>query len=133
MDLSIFRRAVDRRQLGETEARALAALRLWVMARKCGRGPGPAIEERLGSAQAVIRLQLMLEKIGAAWPEPFLVSPPCCRRLSLDEAVFVEMLQLGRAGDRAGFDRLLAEMIPGEARERLFLSAVALSIAPGGR
>ena len=33
------------------------------------------------------------------------------------------MLRLGRLGDRPAFDRLLAEMIPADARERLFVSA----------
>ena len=37
------------------------------------------------------------------------------------------MLSLGRRADRPGFDRLLADMIPSDERERLYLSAKVLS------
>ena len=37
------------------------------------------------------------------------------------------MLRLGRKGDRPTFDRLLAEMIPADERERLFISAAVIN------
>ena len=112
--------------LAATERRIARALRLWVMARKSGRCPMQAVAGTLGSLQAAAHLHLLLEEIGAAWPEPFAVGPPCCRCLSHDEALLADMVRLGAAGDRPAFDRLLAEMLPDDARERLFLSVSVL-------
>lgn len=125
LDLLLERR--DIAALPPEEARVAHALRLWVVMRKTGRCPMRAVAGRLGSMQAAAHLHLMLEEIGAAWPEPFAVSPPCCRYLSHDEALFADMIRLGRAGDRPGFDRQLAEMLPEDERACLFLSARVLS------
>lgn len=109
-------------------ARRIAqALRLWVTVRRSGRCAMQAVGESLGSLRAAAHFHLLLEEIGAAWPEPFAVSPPCCRRLSHDEALLADMIRLGGAGDRAEFDRLLSEMLPGDERERLFHSAWVLT------
>ena len=104
------------------EARIAASLRLWVALNKLGRCPLTAVSDRLGDARAAAHLHLLLEEIGAAWPDPFRVAPPCCPRLSHDEALVLDMVRLGGRGDRPGFDQLLAEMIPADMRERLFLS-----------
>lgn len=111
------------------EARLATSLRLWVVLSKLGRCPMSAVADRLGDARAAAHLHLLLEEIGAAWPDPFCVAPPCCPRLSHDEALVIDMIGLGGRGDRPGFDRLLAEMIPADMRERLFLSASVLSRA----
>jgi len=114
-------------EMAGREARLVGALRLWVVMNKLGRCPMQAVADRLGDARAAAHLHLMLEEIGAAWPDPFCVAPPCCRRLSHDEALVIDMLRFGAAEDRPGFDRLLAEMIPADMRERLYLSASVLS------
>ena len=117
----------DMRDLPAQEARVAASLRLWVVMHKLGRCPMQAVADRLGDARAAAHLHLLLEEIGAAWPDPFCVAPPCCPRLSHDEALVIDMVRLGGRGDRPGFDRLIAEMIPADMRERLFLSASVLS------
>lgn len=119
-------RAPDLRHLAAGDAGLAAALRLWVTLGKLGRCPMQAVADRLGSVRAAAHFHLMLEEIGAAWPEPFCVAPLCCSRLSHDEALVLEMVALGRAGDRPGFDRLLGEMLGADIRERLFLSASVL-------
>jgi hypothetical protein len=115
------------------EARIISALRLWVVMNKLGRPPMQMVTERLGSARAAAHLHLLIEEIGAAWPEPFCVSPPCCRRLSHDEATLGAMVAIAGGGDRRGFDRLLEDLLPPEVRERLFLSSamVASNVASG--
>ena len=120
-------RTPDMGEMAGREARVVGALRLWVVMNKLGRCPMRAVSDRLGDARAAAHLHLMLEEIGAAWPDPFCVAPPCCRRLSHDEALVIDMLRFGSAEDRPGFDRLLAEMIPADMRERLYLSASVLS------
>ena len=63
----------------------------------------------------------------AVWPDAFSVIPPCCPRLSHDEGTFAEMLRLAPRGERVAFDRLLAEMLAADPRERLFHAAQVLS------
>jgi hypothetical protein len=109
------------------QARVVGALRHWVIARKLGHCPVAAMLGRLGSRRAAAHLHLLIEEIGAAWPDAFAVSPPCCPRLSHDEAVLAQMAALAACDDRPGFDRLLCDLIPGDARERLFLSSAVLS------
>lgn len=122
-DIDLLTRTPDLRALPEGEARIATALRLWVVTAKLGRCPLAAMEERLGSPRAAAGLYVLLETIGAAWAEPFCVSPPCCPRLSHDEALVLDMLRLAGRGDRAGFDRLLSDLFPGDLRDRLFGSA----------
>lgn len=110
-------------ELSEEEARVARALRLWVAMRGMGRCPVPAVADRMGSRRAAAHFRLLLDQIAAAWPEPFAVSPPCCCRLSHDEAMLVDMIRLAGRGDRPSFDLLTREMLPADARERLFLSA----------
>lgn len=117
----------DLRTMAAQGARIVASLRLWVVMNKLGRCPMQAVADRLGNVRAAAHLHLMLEEVGAAWPDPFCIAPPCCPRLSHDEALIVDMVRLGGRGDRPGFDRLLAEMIPADMRDRLFLSASVLS------
>jgi hypothetical protein len=119
-------------ELERGEARILGALRQWVVASRSGRCPIAAAGARLGSKRAAAHLHLLLEEMGSAWPDPFAVSPPCCPRLSHDEALFAQMMAAAGQGDRPGFDRLLSDLLPGDARERLFLSARVLNGVLGG-
>lgn len=119
----------DLRTMPAAEARAVMAMRLWIVMGKLGHCALRAVSERLGCARAAAHLHLMMEEIGAAWPDPFCAAPPCCPRLSHDETAAVAMLRLGGRGDRPAFDRLLGEMLPADARERLYLSATVLSEA----
>lgn len=107
------------------------AVRIWVVMGKLGRCPQQALEERLGSGRAAAHLRLMLEEVGAAWPESFCVNPPCCPRLSHDEALVIDMIEAGRRGDRPGFDRLLSDLLPADMRDRLYLSASVLARVTG--
>lgn len=114
------------REMDAPDIRLTAALRLWVVLTRLGRCPMPAIAGRLGSPRAAVHLHILLEEIGAVWPEPFCVAPPCCPRLSHDEALAVAIVRAATAPDRPAFDRLLQEMIPAKARDRLFQEAGTL-------
>jgi hypothetical protein len=119
-------RTPDFREMDGADIRLTAALRLWVVMTRLGRCPMLAVAGRLASRGAAVHLHILLEAIGAAWPEPFCVAPPCCPRLSHDEALAVAMVRVAAAQDRPAFDRLLQEMLPAEARDRLFQEAGAL-------
>ena len=119
-------RTPDIRDLDASGARLATSLRLWVVMNKLGRCPMQAVADRLESVRAAAHLHLLLEEIGAAWPDPFCIAPPCCPRLSHDEALALEMVRTAAREDRPAFDRLLREMIPADMRERLYLSAGVL-------
>lgn len=122
----------DLRAMTFPEARVVMALRLWIMMGKLGHCPLRVVTERLGCARAAAHLHLLMEEIGTAWPDPFCAAPPCCPRLSHDEALAIAMIRTGGRGDRPAFDLLLADMLPADVRERLYLSASVLSRALAG-
>ena len=132
--LDLLLSAPELDSLDDQEARIVRAVRLWAVIRRSDQCPMQPVGERLGSLRAAAHLHLLLDEVAAAWPEPFAVGPLCCRRLSHDEALLADMLRLGRRRDRPGFDRLLADMVPADERERLYLSAFVLgrAVAAGG-
>lgn len=119
----------DLRMMEASEARMVMALRLWIVLGKLGHHPLRALTDRLGCARAAAHLHMLMEEIGTAWPDPFCAASPCCPWLSHDEALAVQMLRAATRRDRPGFDRLLSEMLPGDVRERLFVSASIFSEA----
>jgi hypothetical protein len=128
-DIDLLTRTPDLRELEAPDARVAMTLRLWVVMNKLGRCPLAAMGEKLDSRRAAAHLHLMLEEIGAAWPEPFCVNPPCCPRLSHDEALVLDMIRVASRNDRPGFDRLLSDLLPADAREPLFASATLFAAA----
>lgn len=117
----------DLRTMPLRDVRLARALRRWVIARKRGACGLHAVAGAFEDQRAAAHLHLLLEEVGAAWPEPFCVSPPCCPRLSHDEALLIEMLDRAGEDDRPAFDRLLSDLLPADARDRLFRSAATLS------
>src|SRR3546814_12319415 len=94
----------------------------------------PELERRWGNILAARRYRLVVEAIGHVWPEAFAVAPPCCPRVSHDEALLAAMVGAAGAGNRANFDWLTAELLGGEAREIPFVPPGNLPPArPPGR
>ncbi len=125
LDLAHLLEPQSLNRLEEGEARLVIAARLWVGLRKRGADPNPAIALRLGSDAAAWRFWLLMEEVGTAWPEPFLVSPPCCSRMTMDEAALCDMLRAAGEANKAGFVQLLEDLLPLELAERLYNSAGA--------
>lgn len=105
----------------------VGAIRDWVVAHRQGAVPAQALKNRLGSARAAAHVELLLAEIACAWRDPFAVAPPCCPQISHDEALVADMLALAGRHDRPAFDRLLADLLPDDERERLFLSMTVLA------
>src|SRR3546814_9725654 len=80
----------------------------------------PERERRWGNILAARRYRLVVEAIGHVWPEPFAVAPPCCPRVSFDEALLAAIVGAAARRDRVQFDWLTAEMLGSDAREMLF-------------
>ncbi len=109
--------------------RLVAGLRRWAYAADGGEWPVEALRTELGCPSAAAHVQLLVEELAVAWPDPFCLSPPCCRRASHDEALLAAMLGRAAAGDQPGFDRLCADLLGCDARERLFVALTALGRA----
>ena len=110
------------RDLPVDAAQAVLALRYCILCRRAERDPMPELERRWGNILAARRYRLVVEAIGHIWPDPFAVAPPCCPRVSFDEALLAALVGAVRRDDRAAFDWLSAEMLGGDAREMLFVA-----------
>ena len=107
------------------EARMLLALRISVPLRQQGHDAIAEVTHYLGSPARSHRFLLMVEVLAAAWPEPFRIARPCCPVATFDESTMVNLLRLGAVGNRPAFDQIIADMIAGDARERLYDAMVA--------
>jgi hypothetical protein len=72
---------------------------------------------------------LLLASIGAAWPDPVAIAPPCCASLTHDEATLLGMVLAAHRHGRPVFDALLCEMLDTDARDRLFAAALVMGEA----
>lgn len=115
--------------LSDGQASLIVTARWWVTLRKRGQDPACTMAERLGSEAAAWQFWLLMEEVGAAWPDPFMVSPPCCRRLSFDEALLLDMLGEASRENRPAFFALVGEMLSLDIAERLYRSARAFLAA----
>jgi hypothetical protein len=106
------------------EAALITATRRWVMAQRHERlCPLQAAAAQLGCLQAARSLHLLLAQLGAAWPDPVAIAPPCCATLTYDEATLVGIVIAARRHSRPVFDALLCEMLDQDARDRLHSAA----------
>jgi len=108
------------RDLSVEAAQAVLALRYCILCSRSERDPIPELERRWGNILAARRYRLVVEAIGHVWPDPFVVAPPCCPRISFDEALLAAMVSAAAQRDRPQFDLLTAEMLGGDAREMIF-------------
>lgn len=106
------------------QAAIVRATRHWVAAqRRAGCCPLAAAASHLGSVQAARALHRLLANVGAAWPEPVAIAPPCCSTLTHDEATMIGMIVAAHRHGRPVFDALLCEMLGTDQRDRLFAAA----------
>ena len=116
--------------LAPEQAAIVRATRHWVAAQRHRRCcPLAAAASHLGGLEAARALHLLLANIGAAWPEPVAIAPPCCNVLTHDEATLVGMTLAACHHGRPVFDALLCEMVGTDARDRLFAAAAAMGRA----
>jgi hypothetical protein len=121
------------RDLPVDAAQAVLALRYCILCRKSERDPMPELERRWGNILAARRYRLVVEAIGHVWPDPFAVAPPCCPRLSFDEALLGDIVIAAGARDKVQFDCLTGEMLGSDARAMLYtaLENFVRARAPG--
>ncbi|HKT15946.1 MAG TPA: addiction module antidote protein [Allosphingosinicella sp.] len=141
MPIELLARTPRLADLAPRHANIVILLRAWALLGRQRRCPYALLVGQLGSPCAAARFQLLMEQIGAVWPDPFCVSPPCACLLSYDEATLAEMLAAAWRADRPAFDTLLMDLLAGDARDRLFDFAIlfgrtlgrsAMALPPSG-
>jgi hypothetical protein len=110
---------------GEGNRLLLRAARTWVLIACRRRSPRPAMLVLLGPAGRAF--STLMDAMVTAWPEPFITYPPCATSLSPDESTLLRLIADAQTGDRAGADRLLADMLPLPVRDRLWSAARTLA------
>lgn len=102
------------------EARLVLAMRIATSAEKTGHEAGPYVAQRLGSVRLANSFSLVMVAVAQHWPDNFQLGRPCCSALTFDEVQFASLFRRAAVNDRRAFDRALAEMLPGEARDFIF-------------
>lgn len=108
------------RDLTVLPAQAVLALRYCILCRRAGYDPLPELERRWGNILSARRFRVLVEAIGHVWPDPFAVAPPCCTRVSFDEALLAAMVTSARHEDRRRFDLISSEMLGLGSRDMLY-------------
>lgn len=101
--------------------------RIDVMCRKRGIDPMTALIQRVGSAARAQRARHLIDVVGAAWPEAFALSPPCCRHLSHDESLLGTLIEATEIGDRRWFDTASRDLLNDDARDGLWREMLAFA------
>lgn len=104
-------------------ARSILAARSFLILRNAKQDPVPRMREYLRSSGVALRFALLMDVVSQVWPEPFGIHRPCCPNASLDEALLGKAINLAVLNQRPAFDRLLCEMLGGDARDLLFARA----------
>ena len=109
------------------EAALVSATRRWVMAQRHGRTcPLHAAASQLGCLQAARSLHMLLAHVGASWPDPVAIAPPCCPVMTHDEMTLLGLVIAAHRHSRPVFDALVCEMLNEDARGRIYGAAAAL-------
>ncbi len=116
--------------LGDEARIHLKAMRFWVMLARSGRAARPAIEALMGPAAGAFGM--LMDRVVAAWPEPFTTYPPCATAVSPDEDCLLTLVAQATTGTRAGFDAGVSDMLDGMARARLWEAATRLGLERAG-
>jgi hypothetical protein len=104
-----------------TGAVLVRSIRLWALLARQRRSPRASLEPLLGLAERPFAG--FMEEVVSHWPDPIMVLPPCAGRLSPDESALTGLLAASAAGDRAAADALLKDLLPPQARDRLYAAA----------
>ena len=104
--------------------RFVSSLRLVAVYHKAGRDPVSELTLRMGSMTVAVRALQLIESFAHVWPDPLQVRRCCCQLLSHDEMTVAAALQAATDGERYAFEHQLADMLPDEARESVWASAI---------
>lgn len=124
--LNRFAKPLMLEQIDHDEAHHVRALRLICLARQQSTCLKRNLAIHFRDERYAVRFLVMLQAIGATWPEPVMVGRPCCQNLSHDEHTIASLMTLRKFGDRPGFDTLIGEMIPDDGRNLIWATSGAV-------
>lgn len=132
MPPSMIHRLLPARQalldLDQADARFIQMLRLGAIAHQAGRSVVDVLEAKLGCVRRARQQALVVETLGAMWPDPIRLARPCCGGLLPDESLIAGLYGCARLGNRPDFDRLVQEMLGDDARSLLFTQLRTLAL-----
>lgn len=108
--------------LDRPAARLVHASRVWVALARRRQCPRPCLARLLGPAAPGFRH--FMERLVAAWPDPFAAFPPCATHLSPDEATLAALFEAALTGDDGRAEVLLADFLGPDERRRLWEAAL---------
>lgn len=100
-------RPADLRALPLPAMHLIMAMRLCALFEMAGREPLVELTRRFSSVTAAEQVLALTRMVGRCWPQAFVVSRPCCLRLSPDERTLANITRTAMAGDRAACAREL--------------------------
>lgn len=127
--IATLARAQDVRGLTLTALHTVMAMRLCAVFEAAARDPVPDLARRYHSIEAACAVHGLVATIRQVWPEPFMVSRPCCLRMTPDETTLAAMVRAATAADRARFANAIAGFVRADRHNALYeatLHAVAL-------
>lgn len=98
----------------------ITALRLTAVAKQAGDDPMQFLPVRFGSVTAAKAFMVVAQQMGAAWPEPFMLSRPCCGKMTHDEALAASMLIMAQSGERRRFSGLCGDLIAAKHHDSIY-------------
>lgn len=104
--------------------RLIDALRMTVLARRRQVDAAALLRERLECPAAARHALYIVTIAGDVWPERFVLSPPCCRCLSYDEALLGTLADHAAHGNRPDFDRDAGDLLSEDSRDQLWRALI---------
>ncbi len=108
--------------LDELGAHLLKSLRLVGMISRNAPDAGARLLDHWGDASAVRRFLLAAHSIGAVWPEPIAICPPCCGMMTHDEQLLLSLFDAALGCDRPRFDAHAQDLLDQSARDHLYVA-----------
>ena len=105
--IAALARPADLRALPLPAMHLVMAMRLCALFELAGREPLVELTRRFASVTAAEQVLALTRMVGRSWPQAFVVSRPCCLRLSPDERTLANIARAAMAGDRAACAREL--------------------------
>ena len=103
--IAALARPADVRALPLPAMHLVMAMRLSALFELAGREPIVELASRFASVTMAEQVLALTRLIDRSWPHAFVVSPPCCLRLSPDERTLANIARAAIGGDRAAFRR----------------------------
>lgn len=123
LNLAALTSTPDLRCLPEIQVRFVGAWRYMHIARRSSGYQHHHLLRYLGNLEAIRPFHVLSDEIGRAWPEPFVLNPPCQPLCSYDEMLMLDLTTAAAKDNRKAFDHFLCDMVSASGREAIWNAA----------